>query len=278
MDYLQLAKFFKGAGREMCVEACPRRAKVPRLIRGFSETKVTLQGRFPSVRSRSAPRGERTPSSKCKSWALIPFLPGPLLFHKDTYAHSCSLPWKHPLAFGTRGPGAQEASPPVAPGAASMSSTESHWRCCHFAQIRRVAGYSPFKLLCLYTASPSDALKQIRWGSLFFFGGWTAANSRGNSNNLLEHDFPGKRLGFFVFGGDTQNGEVPCGCPFCVPLNHKNRCTLKTDKTQLIIFGWSTIFYPRSVVAQQIQQISIAIKRRVDKFIFEETEIKLARG
>ena len=32
-----------------------------------------------------------------------------------------------------------------------------------------------------------------------------------------------------------------------------------------------------SVVAQQIQQISLAIKRRVDKFVFEETEIKLAR-
>jgi hypothetical protein len=31
------------------------------------------------------------------------------------------------------------------------------------------------------------------------------------------------------------------------------------------------------VVAQQIQQISLAIKRRVDKFVFEETEIKLAR-
>ncbi|CAL1134249.1 unnamed protein product [Cladocopium goreaui] len=30
-----------------------------------------------------------------------------------------------------------------------------------------------------------------------------------------------------------------------------------------------------SVVAQQIQQISLAIKRRVDKFVFEETEIKL---
>jgi dynein heavy chain len=30
-----------------------------------------------------------------------------------------------------------------------------------------------------------------------------------------------------------------------------------------------------SVVAQQIQQISLAIKRRVDKFIFEETEIRL---
>eukprot|EP00442_Polarella_glacialis_P024664 CAMPEP_0115137118 /NCGR_PEP_ID=MMETSP0227-20121206/56805_1 /TAXON_ID=89957 /ORGANISM="Polarella glacialis, Strain CCMP 1383" /LENGTH=5027 /DNA_ID=CAMNT_0002544335 /DNA_START=143 /DNA_END=15226 /DNA_ORIENTATION=+ len=30
-----------------------------------------------------------------------------------------------------------------------------------------------------------------------------------------------------------------------------------------------------SVVAQQIQQISLAIKRRVDRFIFEETEIKL---
>ena len=32
-----------------------------------------------------------------------------------------------------------------------------------------------------------------------------------------------------------------------------------------------------SVVAQQIQQISLAITRRVDKFVFEETEIKLAR-
>ena len=31
-----------------------------------------------------------------------------------------------------------------------------------------------------------------------------------------------------------------------------------------------------SVVAQQIQQISLAIKRRVEKFVFEETEIKLA--
>ena len=31
------------------------------------------------------------------------------------------------------------------------------------------------------------------------------------------------------------------------------------------------------MVAQQIQQISLAIKRRVDKFVFEETEIKLAR-
>ena len=30
-----------------------------------------------------------------------------------------------------------------------------------------------------------------------------------------------------------------------------------------------------SVVAQQIQQISLAIKRRVEKFVFEETEIKL---
>ena len=29
------------------------------------------------------------------------------------------------------------------------------------------------------------------------------------------------------------------------------------------------------MVAQQIQQISLAIKRRVEKFVFEETEIKL---